>query len=273
MQCIPTGIDFESVEYPAKSASCNKPTFVFTGFVSDMTTLPMIRSALKITYQSHLFVERSVRCCDSSRHCVDSPSHVCSTRCVHGTRSSWHFVRTQQPSHPRVQNHLSQTDDRPDRVYFRQLIHGCVCRVTRSFHALFCMSLHVVTQRRNFSFVCLICLDINSVSLAAILANRSLLDFTFDSFVIDQSRGLQKMGTQVWSPNMQCTAFHQILTLKLPCIQQNRRLGTNLACVHWLCLQHDQIADDPRWTWDSLSVSPTFCHTLRSSSRQLELMH
>ena len=41
-------------------------------------------------------------------------------------------------------------------------------------------------------------------------------------------------------------AHSQMLTLSLSNLQQHRHRGTNLACIHWHCLKHDKIADDPK---------------------------
>ena len=38
-------------------------------------------------------------------------------------------------------------------------------------------------------------------------------------------------------------AYHLMFTLDLSSLQQLRRLGINLACIHWLCHQHDKTAE------------------------------
>ena len=38
-------------------------------------------------------------------------------------------------------------------------------------------------------------------------------------------------------------AYHLMFTLDLSSLQQHRRLVINLACIHWLCHQHDKTAE------------------------------
>ena len=50
---------------------------------------------------------------------------------------------------------------------------------------------------------------------------------------------VQMYGHQIYK------SLHQMLTLNLRIIQQHGGLGTDLACIHWLCLQHDK---NCRWS-------------------------